>query len=184
MTSQPRAGASRCHAPDRRLRTQKEVRAHTRPTTNHERVSRALDRKNLRAQQHTLLSHGGPRVQEYELLHEQGMPLGRCTKEPCDEQASAGRRASQRRLKNTRPAQSTRPESGEGVGALGFGALGLGALTTSSKVLFSSRVNMPASRAWGPAMGRGRVERAGKLQGECTGGGPPAGGAHMRSEAL
>ena len=69
-------------------------------------------------------SHGWPRAQEHELLHEQGLSLGRCTKEPCDEQASAGRRASQRRLKNTRPAQSTRPESGEGVGALGFGALG------------------------------------------------------------
>ena len=87
-------------------------------------------------------------------------------------------------IKNTRPAQSKRPESGEGVGALGLGALGLGALTTSSKVWFSSRVNMPASRAWGPAMGRGHVERAGKLRGECMGGGPPAGGAQMRSEAL
>ena len=122
---------------------------YTRPTTDHENMRGTLTNTDHERYAHKAgtRSHGWPRAQEHELLHEQGLSLGRCTKEPCDEQASAGRRASQRRLKNTRPAQSKRPESGEGLGALGLGALGLGVLTMSSMMWLSSRVNMPASRA-------------------------------------
>ena len=76
-----------------------------------------------------------------ELLHEQGMPPWQMHKGTVRRTGLCRSTSVTAQIKKTRPAQSKRPESGEGVGALGSGALGLGALTMSSERWLSSRIN-------------------------------------------